>query len=52
MSGIIFPENLEAERTTLESRGVKFRDDLAKPDWGIQYMFEDSFGNLIMLQDQ
>ena len=50
---IIFSaENLETERLTLEARGVKFRDDLAKPDWGIQDMFEDTFGNLIMLQAQ
>ena len=45
-------DNVEAERRDLESRGVKFRDDLAKPQWGIQNIFEDTFGNLIMLHDQ
>ena len=45
-------ENLEATRRDLESRGVQFRDDLAKPEWSIENMFEDTFGNLIMLQEQ
>ena len=36
-------------RRKLEARGVKFRDDLAKPDWGLENLFEDTFGNLIML---
>ena len=42
-------DNVESARRDLESRGVKFRDDLAKPQWGIQNLFEDTFGNLIML---
>ena len=44
--------NVAAVRSDLESRGVTFRDDLAKPEWGIQNLFEDTFGNLIMLQDE
>lgn len=40
----------EATRKKLESRGVKFRDDLAKPQWGMNNLFEDNFGNIIMLQ--
>ena len=43
-------ENVEAVREDLESRGVKFRDDLEKLDWGLSNLFEDTFGNLIMLQ--
>ncbi|RMD91611.1 MAG: glyoxalase [Calditrichaeota bacterium] len=43
--------DLKAERKKLEEKGVKFRDDLAKPEWGIQNLFEDTFGNLIMLQE-
>jgi catechol 2,3-dioxygenase-like lactoylglutathione lyase family enzyme len=43
-------DNVEAVRKDLESRGVEFRDDLAKPEWGMQNLFEDTFGNLIMLQ--
>jgi len=45
-------QNLEATRRDLESRGVQFRDDLAKPEWGMENMFEDTFGNLILLQEQ
>jgi predicted enzyme related to lactoylglutathione lyase len=45
-------EDVEAERKSLEARGVAFRDDLAKPDWGLQNLFEDTFGNLIMIQSQ
>ena len=44
-------DDVGAVRGDLESRGVIFRDDLAKPQWGIQNLFEDTFGNLIMLQD-
>lgn len=43
-------ENVDAARKDLESRGVKFRDDLAKTKWGIQNLFEDTLGNLIMLE--
>ena len=45
-------EDAEAARKDLESRGVKFRDDLAKPEWELQNLFEDTCGNLIMLQGQ
>jgi catechol 2,3-dioxygenase-like lactoylglutathione lyase family enzyme len=45
-------DNVEAVRRDLTSQGVIFRDDLAKPQWGIQNLFEDTFGNLIMLQGQ
>ena len=45
-------DNVEKVRSDLESKGVKFRDDLAKPQWGIQNLFEDTFGNFIMLQSQ
>ncbi|WP_218932260.1 VOC family protein [Adhaeretor mobilis] len=44
--------DLEKTRKELESRGVKFRDDLAKPEWGLENLFEDTFGNLIMLQGE
>ena len=42
-------DDVAATRSELQSRGVKFRDDLPKPDWGIQNLFEDTCGNLIML---
>ncbi|GAB4369262.1 MAG: hypothetical protein Kow0042_10900 [Calditrichia bacterium] len=43
--------DLPAERRKLEEKKVRFRDDLANPEWGIQNLFEDTFGNLIMLQE-
>ncbi len=45
-------ENIEKVRQDLEKRGVKFRDDLAKPEWGLLNLFEDTCGNLIMLRDE
>ena len=44
--------NIETTRRDLASRGVKFRDDLAKPEWDLQNLFEDTCGNLLMLQDE
>jgi predicted enzyme related to lactoylglutathione lyase len=43
--------DLAGEIKRLKSRGVKFRDDLTKPEWGIQNLFEDTCGNLIMLEE-
>lgn len=49
---IIFgTDDVDAQRKTLESRGVVFRDDLAKPEWELENLFEDTFGNIIMLQN-
>ena len=45
-------DDVPAVRKDLESRGVKFRDDLAKPDYGLENLFEDTSGNLIMLYGQ
>ena len=45
-------DNIDQARRDLESRGVEFRDDLAKPEWQIQNLFEDTCGNLIMLQSE
>jgi len=39
----------EVER--LKNKGVKFRDDLTKKEWGLDNLFEDTFGNIIMLQE-
>jgi catechol 2,3-dioxygenase-like lactoylglutathione lyase family enzyme len=43
-------EKLTEEIYKLKAHGVKFRDDLAKPEWGLQNLFEDTCGNLLMLQ--
>lgn len=49
---IVFGVNdLAGEIKKLNSHGVKFRDDLTKKEWGIQNLFEDSCGNLIMLEE-
>jgi catechol 2,3-dioxygenase-like lactoylglutathione lyase family enzyme len=42
-------EDVASEIRRLEASGVRIREDLARPEWGIQNLFEDSFGNLIML---
>lgn len=42
-------DDLKVEIERLKKRGVKFRDDLTKKEWGLDNLFEDSFGNLIML---
>ena len=42
-------EDLSGEIEKLKNKGVKFRDDLTKKEWGLENLFEDSFGNLIML---
>ena len=43
-------DDLDSEIGRLKKAGVKFREDLTKKEWGIENLFEDSFGNLIMLQ--
>jgi len=42
--------NLEQTIAELQSKGVRFRSDLDRPEWGLQNMFEDTCGNLIMLE--
>lgn len=44
-------DDLEGEIERLKKEGVTFRDDLTKKEWGLENLFEDSFGNLIMLQE-
>jgi hypothetical protein len=44
--------DLATQISTLKARGVQFRDDLAKPEWGLENIFEDTCGNLIMLQEE
>lgn len=43
--------DLPGEIERLKKNGVVFRDDLTKKEWGIENLFEDTFGNLIMLQE-
>lgn len=44
--------DLASEVAKLKAKGVHFRDDLTKPEWGIENLFEDTCGNLIMLQEE
>lgn len=44
-------KDIQAEIKKLKKNGVKFRDDLARPEWGLQNLFEDTFGNLIMIEE-
>jgi len=43
-------DDLPAEIERLQAAGVVFREDLANPEWGMEHLFEDMCGNLIMLQ--
>jgi predicted enzyme related to lactoylglutathione lyase len=48
---IIFSvDDLGGEIEKLKARGVKFRDDLTKKEWGLENLFEDTCGNIIMIQ--
>lgn len=48
---IVFGVNdLAGEIERLKKKGVKFRDDLTKKEWGLENLFEDTCGNLIMLK--
>ena len=42
--------DLANEIKRLKNHGVKFREDLTKIEWGIKNLFEDTCGNLIMLE--
>jgi len=44
--------NVELEIKGLENAGVKLRPDLNNPKWGIQNVFEDGCGNLLMIEEQ
>lgn len=44
-------DNIPAELDRLSSAGVSLRPELDNPKWGIQGVFEDGCGNLLMLQE-
>lgn len=44
-------KDVPGEIERLKQKGVKFRDDLTKKEWGLENLFEDSAGNIIMLQE-
>lgn len=48
---IVFGVNdLPGEIERLKKSGVRFREDLTKKEWGLENLFEDSSGNIVMLQ--
>jgi len=44
-------KNILVELERLKSNGVILRPDLNRPDWGIENVFEDGCGNLLMLEE-
>lgn len=44
-------DNIPAELERLSGAGVQLRPELDNPKWGIQGVFEDGCGNLLMLQE-
>lgn len=41
--------DIQQEYEKLQQRGVQFRRPPQKTDWGMEAVFDDTFGNLIML---
>jgi len=39
------------EMSRLEAEGITIRSDLARPEFGLQNLFEDGCGNLIMIEE-
>lgn len=44
-------KDVSAEYERLKAVGMKVRPELDKPEWGLQNMFEDGCGNLLMLEE-
>ncbi len=42
---------VEDELEKLKTAGIKLRPELDRPEWGIQNVFEDGCGNLIMIEE-
>ena len=44
-------DNVKAQKEKMMGSGVKLRPELDKPEWGIQNVFEDGCGNLLMIEE-
>jgi len=44
-------KNAAAELERLSSLGIKLRPELDRPDFGIENVFEDGCGNLLMIEE-
>ena len=42
-------KDIQQEYERLKAKGVKFRSEPKKTDWGWEVVFEDGFGNLIQI---
>lgn len=50
---IIFTvENLEATHKELVTKGVRFVKEPTRGDWGLESVFDDGFGNYILLMQE
>ena len=50
LPSIVFgAEDIQSEYERLKARGVVFRSEPTKTDWGFEAVFEDTCGNLIQL---
>ncbi len=45
-------KNAEDELNRLKASGVTLRSELDNPKWGIQNVFEDGCGNLLMIEEK
>ncbi len=45
-------ENVKVEYKKLKDKGVILRPELNNPKWGIQNVFEDGCGNLLMIEEE
>ena len=44
-------KDLQIEFKRMKEAGVKLRPELDKPEWGIENVFEDGCGNLLMIEE-
>lgn len=42
--------DVDAELARLKEAGITLRPELDRPEWGLENMFEDGCGNLLMIQ--
>lgn len=45
-------KNIENELNRLKAAGIKLRPELDNPKWGIENVFEDGCGNLLMIEEK
>lgn len=45
-------KNVDVEIKRLKAAGVTLRPELDNPNWGIQNVFEDGCGNLLMIEEK